>query len=359
MAGAERPRVLVVAPGSTSAGGMNSMIDTAMASGLGRLFALQRLSLHRDGPAPQKAWAAATGFTALAAELARRRPALVWVHATKGASIQRKSLVVLIARAAGVPVIMHLHSDRVVDYLERAPTPVLLAARRALESSRVVIVLDPAWIPRLSRIAKADYRHVPNPVDVPPEVDRSRAEAGRILQIGKLTRGKGVFTTVEAFESARAELPGASLHFVGDGPDELELLRWARDAGLADQVTHHGWVGRSEVYRLIESSQVVVLPSEAEGLPMSLLEAMARAVPVISTPVGGVRDLLADGECGVLVPVGNSPALAAGLVRVLSEPGYASEIGLRGRQRVLARYSTDLFASAMRDLMLEALTGPP
>ena len=91
-------------------------------------------------------------------------------------------------------------------------------------------------------------------------------------------------TTLEAFAEARRRCPWAKLHLVGSGPEEVALRHGADRLDIADAVTFHGWLEQAEALRLIASAECVVLPSMAEGTPISLLEAMARAVPVVATP---------------------------------------------------------------------------
>lgn len=354
-----RPRVLIIAPGQHSRGGMDSMLNTVMDSELNRRYELTRLSLHRDGTAMRKIRAAAAGFRSMLWALMTSKPDVAWVHATKGASLQRKSIAVLLLRAAGVPTLMHLHSERAVESLERASGPVRWLTRTALGQCAVVVVLDASWVPRLASMVRADYRYVPNPVDVPVGVDRDSVHRGQVVQVGSLSEGKGVYTSLESFAAIRRACPGATLHFVGDGPAAADLRRRVDSSGVANAVTIHGWLPHDRALRIVESSECVVLPSEAEGLPMALLEAMARAVPVVATPVGGVPQLLEGGKCGLLVPIGAADRLASEVIRVLTDAAFAEALGQAGRRRVIDGYSTPVFVNAMSSVLDSAVAQDP
>jgi glycosyltransferase involved in cell wall biosynthesis len=107
---------------------------------------------------------------------------------------------------------------------------------------------------------------------------------------------------------------------------------------------------RGDVPALLAGCDVFCLPSRAEGLPMVVLEAMMQARPVVATPAGGTAELVADGETGLLVPVGDAGALAAALRTLLDDPGRARRLGEAGRARVLAEFSADRAAERILGL---------
>lgn len=347
-----RARIVLVAPGAGSAGGMYSMVESILGSQLADRYGLELLSLHRDGGVVVKLRAAAGGFGRLAGVLIRNPPDLMWVHTTLGASIQRKSLVVLMAAARGIPCILHVHSERVLDYLDQAPRPVRALAERAIRASAAVIVLDEAWIPRLNSFAPARYVYIPNPVDVPTTI--KPRTPGLILQVGRLIHVKRALNTLSAFIDIAEQIPEATLHYAGSGPQEAELRQRAAAAGLAARVVFHGWMSRPDALGLMSTASVVVLPSSAEGLPMALLEAMARGVPVVSTPVGGIPALLSDGA-GIILGVDDVGALADALLNLLRDPESARQLGASGRDRVASRYSTTQVVAELTRLFEDLL----
>jgi glycosyltransferase involved in cell wall biosynthesis len=102
-----------------------------------------------------------------------------------------------------------------------------------------------------------------------------------------------------------------------------------------------GWLGREAAGQLLSRASVFVLPSYAEGLPMSVLEAMAAGCPVVATRVGGIPDLITDGVDGLLVPPGDPHALAAALERILRDPAFARQLGNAARQTIANRYTAE------------------
>lgn len=162
-----------------------------------------------------------------------------------------------------------------------------------------------------------------------------------ILCVARLAPEKGQALLIRA--AARILEQGHELAVVlaGDGPEREQLERLIRDLGLSDTVRLLGAVGHTTVQELIADADVFCLPSFAEGIPMTLMEAMAAEVPVISSRITGIPELIEHGHNGLLVTPGDLDDLEAALLRVIHEPDAAAEMAKAGRERVCS--SHDLF----------------
>jgi glycosyltransferase involved in cell wall biosynthesis len=118
---------------------------------------------------------------------------------------------------------------------------------------------------------------------------------------------------------------------------------------VADRVEIRSWIGPEEVAAMLRTASVFALPSREEGLPVSLLEAMAHALPVVVTPVGGIPDLVADGTHGRMVSPDDPPGLAAALRELLDDPGRARGMGRAGRGEVEARCSVPVVVARLEE----------
>ncbi|MFN3486623.1 MAG: glycosyltransferase, partial [Planctomycetota bacterium] len=152
---------------------------------------------------------------------------------------------------------------------------------------------------------------------------------------------------VEAFARVRAVFPEARMVLVGYGGEESELRRAAARAGLADAVIFPGERDSSEV---LSSFDLFVQPSLYESQGLAILEAMAAGRPVIATDVGGVRDVVRDGETGLLVPPKDPGALAAALVELARAPERAGALAARARAEVRERFSVDRMVASYAQL---------
>jgi glycosyltransferase involved in cell wall biosynthesis len=159
-----------------------------------------------------------------------------------------------------------------------------------------------------------------------------------IVTVGRLVWFKGLDILLDAIPSIAAPTGRAKFVIVGDGPLRKPLLEQVTRLSLGDRVQFTG--ERRDVPAVLAAADVFVLPSVSEGLPISILEAMAAAVPVIATDVGGVPELVMDGETGVLVPARNKDALARAISRLAADPALRRRMGERGRERVMANFSS-------------------
>ncbi len=157
-----------------------------------------------------------------------------------------------------------------------------------------------------------------------------------LLCVGRLIPIKGHIVLLRAFAEARKAVPGLTLDIAGRGPLEPALKALARELGVGDAIRFVGYV--SPIQRAIEEAAVIVVPSMGEGFGMVALEAMERARPVIAASIGGLGELVTDGETGLLVAPGEAEPLAAAIVRVAGDLELAAKMGEAGRRRALSEF---------------------
>jgi len=175
----------------------------------------------------------------------------------------------------------------------------------------------------------------------------------RLACVGRLIPIKGHLVLLRALAQARARVPGVKLDVAGRGPLEPALKAYARELGLEDAVRFLGFV--SPVERAFEDAAIVVVPSLGEGFGMVALEAMERSRPVIASAVGGLPEIVADGETGLVVPSGDAEALAEAMVSLTSDLGRAAAMGVAGRERALAEFTPEQCAEKIENLYAVAL----
>ena len=183
---------------------------------------------------------------------------------------------------------------------------------------------------------------VPNGVELPLG---PLARGRRVLCVGRLIENKGIDTAIKAVADVGAELTVA-----GDGPERPALEALAREIGL--KVRFEGMVSRERLQSLYREAKCLVLSARrGEGMPNVLLEAMAYGVPVIATPIAGIRDLVIDNHNGLLVPPNNIQALSTALRRLEVEPGLTDRLG-RAARETAAAFNWDLIYPRL-DMLLE------
>lgn len=163
------------------------------------------------------------------------------------------------------------------------------------------------------------------------------ADAFVVLNAARLNRQKGQWNLVEAAAQLRAAGREARFLIVGDGPLAAELQELARARGVADLVTLAGF--RDDVDDLLQAADAFALPSLDEGMPMSLLEAVARGVPVVTTAVGDIPHVVCHRQSGLVVPLEDPAAVAAAVDELRRLPDRGASLAAEARRRVAERYS--------------------
>jgi glycosyltransferase involved in cell wall biosynthesis len=226
-----------------------------------------------------------------------------------------------VAARTGKPYVVQVWGTD-VELARRAPG----LARGILRGARLVIAASSALADRAAELGARDVHVVPSGVDLPAEVG-AEAEPAEVLYAGRLSAEKGVLELVEA---AR----GLNLVVAGDGPLRARVPQAS------------GFVPHDELQRLYARAAVVACPSRREGFGVACLEAMAHARPVVATNVGGLRDLVVDGETGLVVPPRDVAALRAALERLLVDAELRRRLGAAGRERARRRFSWDVVTDA-------------
>jgi glycosyltransferase involved in cell wall biosynthesis len=172
----------------------------------------------------------------------------------------------------------------------------------------------------------------------------------RLLFTGRLSAEKGLAGALGALASLRDR--EWQFTIAGDGPERLPLQREAARLGLADRVTFAGWIARERLPDVYREADIFLFPSTDEGMPNTVLEAMASGLPVIATRIAGTEDVVEDGQHGVLVAAGDGPALAAALRALMDDPERRHALALAARRRVETaftwRQAAEAFAAVMK-----------
>jgi glycosyltransferase involved in cell wall biosynthesis len=292
------------------------------------------------------------GLIELTRLLRRERPEIVHASSSKAGVLTRVA-----ARLAGIPIcVFTVHgwaftahaglASRLYRWADRLVRPLTTAAICVSDGELKAGVGAGTCDPDRTVV-------IPNAVDV-SAAPRSRHDRATplILAVGRLKAPKDFVTFVRALGA----LPAGSFEalIVGDGPDRLELEEEIRTLGLADSVQLAG--ERRDVPELLARADVFVLSSRSEGLPVSVLEAMAAGLPVVASRVGGVPEVVVDGRTGVLVRPSDPDELAAALQRLVDHPALRRRLGAAGRARAEERFDLARFQREHLELYSRELT---
>ncbi len=276
-------------------------------------------------------------------------------------------LAVPAARLARVPVILSSQRDlahmfwytafrcKILSAIHRLSTGVLanssavkdmLVHRFRVPAERVHVLRNGVDLEQFA-LAKGD-----RPASLPGVDAKTRCIA---VVANMYTTVKGHRELTDAARIVCREIPQVKFVLVGDGEERSKIEERASEAGVRD---HFMFLGRrKDVPEILACCELFVLPSRAEGFPNVILEAMAAGLPVVATRVGGTPEIVEDGINGLLVPPQDPHSLAAAILRVMKDPGFAKSLGHSGQQRVRTDFSFDRLVAETEQLYSDAASG--
>jgi glycosyltransferase involved in cell wall biosynthesis len=269
----------------------------------------------------------------------------------------------LAARMLGVPVVSTLHVMERERHLRDRVRERLMATARRRSAARVICVSDAARgaFLQATRYPAGRVVTVHNGIAVEPLPGAGaavRAELGLspddlvVGMLGVLRPGKGHDEAAAAVARLRRAFPGLRLVVAGDGPSREAVARAMAPLGEAAVLAGH----RGDVMAVLDAVDILLHPSKVEAFPTAVLEAMAAGVPVVASAVGGIPEILADGETGVLVPPPAAElALADALEPLLQAPDVRRAMAERGRERMLREFTAERWAERTRAVYDEVL----
>ncbi len=347
-----RTLVLLVAPYGARGGGMGRMMDY-LADAQPAGFQMERVESHGGGH-----WAGSAWFMMLAAlrivRAALGRPAvIVHINVAERGSVAREGGLVLLARALGLPAVLHLHAAELIQVHQRLPRLVRGLVGVPFRAATVCIVLGECWRVFLRdalRVPEARIELLRN--GVPRPVLRRFPAPSRcfnVVFVGNLQARKGLTDLLHAL--ANPALHGFDWCLtVAGGGDSTGMRRLATVLGIQGRVSFCGWLDHDGALFVMTQASAVALPSYAEGLPLVLLEAASLGLPIVATPVGTVGEVFKDGETALLVPPGDRVALTAALVLLMAEPNCAPKLGRQARDLHAKALTLDHFIAGLEGI---------
>ncbi|WP_085317139.1 glycosyltransferase family 4 protein [Derxia lacustris] len=348
-AGGKRPFIYLVCPFAPMGGGMYKVMDYLIQAqhqypGSPELRILDSRGGGRVWFTPlvllkallQLIWARITG-----------QVAGVHVNVAERLSVVRKGVIILLAHHLGLPVVLHLHAAQLHLFYRGLPGWGQALLRHVFAVSDEIVVLGKAGKRFVMDDLKVPEKRitilingVPGPAQRPEP--RRHDGAPHIVFLGNLLERKGVTDLLNAL--ARPEL--AKLHwkatFAGGG--DVDKYRAAvAERGLQDRVSFPGWHNQEQAGALLDTADMLVLPSYDEGLPLVILEALARTTAVVCTPVGEIPDELSDGRNAVFVTPGDVAGIAVALADLIGDPDQRVRLALAGRALYEERYAMGVF----------------
>ncbi len=353
--GAKKLRILMVGMHLTKTrGGITTLTAGILNSGLSNEYEINYIaSQAEDYGRLRKLILAIGALIQFIVSALISRPGLVYVHMGSNASLYRESVFGLIGKLLKKRVLIHFHAGDLDNYYPHQSSFGRRFIAYSLGMSDRVIAVSLESADQLRKL-RPDLKIsvIQNAIDTGEFRKRESGNAEnsnivRLLFVGAIGKLKGERDLIAAIESLKNDLPELKVSILGYGAENLREL--CEERGVANQIEHLGAVSLSQRIAFYERSDIFVLPTYAEAMPMSVIEAMAAGLPVITTRVGGIPELIDDEKEGLLFEPGDVAALAQKILILANDKNARLAMGKRARQRVDEQMSFSKYIERLRN----------
>lgn len=337
------PRVLMIGAHRTKTlGGITTLIEALLQSSLTQEFEVHHLPTQADEyGGVGKIGLAIAAWCQFVCRIFWWKPEIVYIHVGANLSIYRKLPFLFAAHALQRKIVTHFHAGDFAEYYARQPRFGQWLIRGGLQRSDCVLAVSESLRTVLkSFLARTQIHVIPNGIALNEFAsavrhNTSTARAGenivRLLFVGAMGRLKGERDLLYAIQSLSEQYPMLRITLLGHGAETVEDV--IAETGLARLIEHVGPVKLTDRARFFQEADFFVLPSYAEGMPISIIEAMAAGLPIVATRIGGIPELITENHEGWLVEAGDIAALTERIAFVLDHPQLRSQAGANALNR--------------------------
>lgn len=336
MAG-KKYRVLMVGPDRSVHGGISGVVNNYYEAGFDRMVDLRYIGTMKEGSRAAKLLQAGKAYVRFLAALPHCD--IVHVNMASDASYYRKSVFIVTACAAGKKTVIHQHGGNFPEFYEKELSEKgRRRVKRVLSMGDAFLVLGTAWKDFFGGIIGRERITVlPNAICIPQRKEKNYG-AHKILYLGRLCEAKGIGELLAVMPALRERYPDVRLYLAGIWEDR-KLREQA--AALKEYVTDLGWLDRAGKEKYLCECDIFVIPSYFEGQPVSILEAMAYSCGIVASRVGGIPDMITEGETGLLVAPRSRKELEESLSRLLADPALCRSLGENASRKAETAYSIE------------------
>lgn len=277
----------------------------------------------------------------------------VYIHCSSYNSFYRKSVFILLASLLGRKCILHIHAYEFSDFVLNLRELPRKYSLYVLNKVDIFVVLTEEMRGSISMLFPGKPMHVLiNAVNILEmtkvrEVQRANAE---LIYLGWYIREKGVYELVDAINILKGN--GMAVHLNFFGTKEIEqLTEYVRKKNLTDMITVNGWINGEDKLRALHASTLLVLPSHYEGIPNVILESMATRTPIVATSIGGMKEILRDGENAVLAEVNNPVDLSEKILLLLQDEELRNRLAENAYREAVMKYDVPVIRNQFREII--------
>lgn len=308
--------MLIVNIGTGAQGGIDSVINGYIADGLYQKLEHRRVISHLGKNKLEDIYLFIKSIFILLFLGMLNKKVIFHCHLSYKGSFWRKLIFLIISKITFSKIIMHLHGSEFKNYFESSSILKQKLITFLIRHSTRFVVLSDGWSQYIKSISGITPVVINNYVDVPVVDAKGGSNRSGILFLGAFIKRKGIYDLLNAYKLLNTE---ENLHLCGAGED-LKVKELVSKLNIEDKVIFHGWVNSEEKFNLLSRCRIFILPTYNEGLPMSIIEAMGSRIPIITTPVGAIPEVINNNINGLIVKEGNIDSIKEGLETALSNP---------------------------------------
>ncbi len=279
----------------------------------------------------------------------KKRIDMVHIHMAQDGSYFRKALATRIAKRCGAQILLHIHGSHFDQYHQASQPRLQKHLLETLRRADKIIVLNEEVKTYFEAFGlKAEI--ILNAVPI-PATDSKTIKRTQISCFGQLGERKGTYDILEIAEQLQAQHPEIKLCLYGDG--DVKQAAAIIQAKRLHNVELGGWVTAKQKEVAMKKTMIHILPSYQEGLPMAILETMARGIPNISTHVGGIPSVIASGKDGILIEAGNKEQLLTALLELIENAPKREAMGTAAAQKIQQHFSIDAYNNKWNEIYSE------
>ena len=352
-----KKHILMVGPDINGLGGISRVVNILKSSGIFDDLKIQYLSSTNETSSKSVLTLLSVLYTFVLALL--KKPNLVYVHTSSKNSFYRKLLFIIIALLFKKKIILHIHPTHFYDFLISFNKTFYLVVILLISKMNTIIVLTNEMHQLLSSlIPTANIKVLRNPIDIEKmkNVNHVKRQKNCLLYLGWYIPGKGIYELVDAIGMVAEENKKVHLNLYGTKQIE-QLISYVNEKKLNKYISVNGWINDDEKVDELYRSSTLILPSHSEGIPNVILEAMSTKTPIISTVVGGIREVLDDNKNALIIKVNSASDICEKIKWSFENEQEMEEMAQIAYEDALKKYDIKIIKNEFEKIVKMTLDG--
>ena len=345
-------KICMVVPSRTVMGGIAAVVKEYESGFKDSDFEINFVETYCDGNKIRKLFAAIKGYINFIKCLLFFHPNIIHIHVSFGPSFYRKLLMFKFGFLLKIPVIAHIHGSYINEFYINASKSKQKLVRSTFSKTAYCIVLSDYWKKEFSiMIPDEKMIVVENFSLIPPE--RSNLDKNNVLFLGFVTKLKGCYDIPKIAEKVVKQVPDAKFYIGGIG-DQLQIEKSISES-IKENIVFLGWVEKEQKDQLLRESSCFLLPSYSEGMPMSILEAMSYGLPIVSTDVGAIPEVVENGNSGYLSNPGDIDDISKNICNILLDNDLKKSMSNYNFNMIKSKYSLDRHITSLKKIYMKVI----